>query len=123
MSLLCITNKNQSTLSHSNRIINDKDKSGILVNYISNHKIIFTRVESNCHFEKVNKFIDVEVNDEISVQNFINELKDILIKLSTNNSPRVNYKLFSNLVKLAKEKHLPKNVYNITKENTKSLNG
>ena len=92
---------------YSNGIINDIDKSGILVNDISDHKIIFTHIESNRHFEKVDKFIDIEVNDEISVQNFINELKDIHNKLSTNNSPRVNYELFSNLVKVAKEKHLP----------------
>ena len=77
------------------------------MNDISDHTIIFTHIESNRHFEKVDKFIDIEVNDEISVQNFINELKDIHNKLSTNNSPRVNYELFSNLVKVAKEKHLP----------------
>ena len=62
---------------YSNGIINDKDKSGILVNDISDHKIIFTHIESNRHSEKMDKFIDIEVNDEISVQNFINELKDI----------------------------------------------
>ena len=93
---------------YSNEIINDKDKSGILVNDISDHKIIFTHIEIHRHFENEDKFIDIEVNDEITGQNFINELKDIHNELSTNNSPRVNYELFSNLVKLAKEKHLPK---------------
>ena len=78
------------------------------MNDISDHKIIFTHIEINRHFEKEDKFIDIEVNDKISVQNFINELKDIHNELSTNNSPRVNYELFSNLVKLAKEKHVPK---------------
>ena len=95
---------------YSNGIINDQDKSRILVNDISDHKITSTHIEINRHFEKVDKFIDIKVNDEISVQNFINEWKNIHNKLSTNNSPCVNYELFSNLVKLAKEKHLPKNV-------------
>ena len=91
---------------YSNGIINDKDKSGFLVNDISDHKISFTHIEINRHFENVDKLIEIEVNDEISVQNFINELKDIHNKLSTNNSTRVNYELCSNLVKLAKEKHI-----------------
>ena len=62
-------------------------RTSLLVNDISDYKIILIYVVSNCYFEKVDKFIDVQVNDEISVQNFIHELKAIHNKLSTHNSP------------------------------------
>ena len=31
------------------------------------HKIIYTHIESTCNFEKVDKFIDIEINDKIFI--------------------------------------------------------
>ena len=67
-----------------NIITNDIDKtsnsiSGLLINDLSDHKIIFTFHKNKSYFEKVNKFIEVETRDARSISNFVNELKYLKI--------------------------------------------
>ena len=64
-----------------NILTNDIDKtnnstSGLLVNDLSNHKIIFTFHTNKSYLVKVNKFIEVETRDERSMNNLVNELKE-----------------------------------------------
>ena len=55
------------------------DTSGFIVKQISDHQIIFTRHVEKNYLEKVNKFVTVETKDELSVQNFVDELKQLNI--------------------------------------------
>ena len=100
-----------------NIITNDIDKtsnsiSGLLINDLSDHKIIFTFHKNKSYFEKVNKFIEVETRDARSINNFVNELKDLKIydqlDKQLTNDPNANYELFNDLLNNARAKHLPK---------------
>ena len=81
--------------------------SGLLINDLSHHKIIFT-----FHIEKVNKFIDIEKRDEHSMSKFVNELisLDIYEKLDKqlNSDPNNNFEVLSQILKYARENYLPK---------------
>ena len=48
-----------------------KSKSGILINNISDHKIIFTYEENMSYVEKNAKYIEIEKQDELSLANFV----------------------------------------------------
>ena len=89
-----------------------KSKSGILINDISDHKIIFTFQENLSYIEKTEKYIYTEKYDEISMQQFIIELNNLNIYEHLNqnidSSPQANYEIFSKFVKRAKDMYLPK---------------
>ena len=100
-----------------NIITNDIDKtsnsiSGLLINDLSDHKIIFTFHKNKSYLEKVNKFIEVETRDARSINNFVNELKDLniydQIDKQLTNDPNAKYELFNGLLNNARAKHLPK---------------
>ena len=94
--------------------IEEKEVSGILLNHISDHQLLFTRIEnlSYMYIEKVPKFINIQKTDPIpiSVDNFINELREQNIyermyqPLDTN--PNDNYEIFITQFQLTKNKHL-----------------
>jgi len=100
-----------------------KSKSGILINDISDHKMIFTYHVNNSYREKQESFIEVEKKDETSVANFITELKSINVydqlDKNVNSSPQRNYIIFSKLLKQAREKHLPKKLVKYNKKKHK----
>ena len=83
-----------------------KSKSGILINDISDHKIIFTFQENLSYIEKTEKYIYTEKYDEISMQQFIIKLNNLNIYEHLNqnidSSPQANYEIFSKFVKRAK---------------------
>ena len=87
------------------------DTSGVLVKQISDHQIIFTRHIKINYLEKNNKFVTVETKDEHSMQNFVDELKQLNIcdqvALHIDVNPTDNYQIFSQLLNYAKNKHLP----------------
>ena len=84
-----------------------KSKSGILINDISDHKIIFTFQENLSYIEKTEKYIYTEKYDEISMQQFIIELNNLNIYEHLNqnidSSPQANYEILSKIVKRAKD--------------------
>ena len=51
--------------------------SGVLVKQIYDHQIIFTRHIKKNYLEKINKFVTVETKDKLSMQNFVDELKQL----------------------------------------------
>ena len=79
--------------------------SGLLINDLSDHKIIFTFHRNNSYIEKVNKFIDIEKRDEHSMSKFVNELisLDIYEKLDKqpNSDPNNNFEVLSQILKYA----------------------
>ena len=88
--------------------IDKKEVSGILLNHISDHQLLFTYIENA---KKVSKFINIKKTDPLSVDNFINELREQNIyermhhPFDTN--PNNNYEIFMTQFLLAKNKHLP----------------
>ena len=57
----------------------NKSKSGILINDISDHKMIFTYYENCTYIEEIKKTVEIEVINELSLQNFVNELRALNI--------------------------------------------
>ena len=101
--------------------------SGLLINDISDHKMIFTHLPNDLYKNKVNKFIVIEKNNEASINNFCNELGSLNIydhlDKRLNLDPNDNYELFAGLIKYAREKHLPKIKVKYNKKNILFLNG
>ena len=65
-----------------NIITNDIDKtsisiSGLRINDLFDHKTIFTFHKNKSYLDKENNFIKVETRDARSMNNFVNELKDL----------------------------------------------
>ena len=91
--------------------IKEKEVSGILLNHISDHQLLFTYIENLSYIEKIPKFIIIQKTDPLSVDNFINELREDNIydrmhqPLDTN--PNDSYEIFITHFQLAKDKHLP----------------
>ena len=48
--------------------------SGLLINDLSDHKMIFTWHKNNTYIEKVNKFVEIKKRDNRSMSNFAGEL-------------------------------------------------
>ena len=87
-----------------------KSVSGVLITDISDHKMIFTVHPNNSVKQKIDKFIEIEKRDQLSMDNFIDELAslNILDKLDKgqNIDPNNNYELFAQLIKYTREKHI-----------------
>ena len=104
----------------------EKETSGILLNHLSDHQIIFTYIEKLSYIEKVPKFITIEKNNAASIQNFIREMQTLNVydelNKSIDSNPKHNYEVLLKSIKDVKDKCLPKKLLNITKRNTKNLN-
>ena len=102
---------------------NIKSKSGIIINDISDHKMIFTFIENTAYVEKHEKYIKVEHKNQSSVKNFVDELESMKIydKLNQNinESPEDNYNRFAHLVNSAREKHLSTKIVKYNKRKHK----
>ena len=99
------------------------DSSGILLNQISDHQMVFTLVEKFSYVTDVPKFIDVECNDPRSMQAFIAELEDINIydklEQAIDSDPQENCNCFIALLNGAKNKHFPKKRVRFNKNKNK----
>ena len=89
---------------------NIKSKSGIIINDISDHKMIFTYIENTTYIEKIGKFIKIERKSQTAMVNFVEELRSMKIcehlNQNVNENLEDNYCRFARLVNSAKEKHL-----------------
>ena len=92
--------------------IDEREKSGILLNHISDHQLIFTYIEHLSYIQKVPKFVEVEKVNSSSIKKFVEELENLNIydglNKSVDSSPHLNYDTFINLVQYAKNKHIPR---------------
>ena len=81
-----------------------------MLNHISDHQLLFTFIENLSYIENVSKFINIQKTDPLSVDNFINELREQTIYdrmyQPLDNNPNDNYEIFIALFQLAKNKHL-----------------
>ena len=85
-----------------------KSKSGILINDISDHKMIFTFIENIEFIEKFDKLIKIEQKGKNAIQKFVEELKSMKIfdelNQNINDSPEDNYNKFAFLLNHARKK-------------------
>ena len=58
---------------------NIKSKSRIIINYIFDHKMIFTYIENTTYIEKIDKFIKIERKSQTAMLNFVEELRSMKI--------------------------------------------
>ena len=74
--------------------------------------MIFTVHPNNSVKQKIDKFIEIEKRNQLSMDNFIDELAslNILDKLDKgqNIDPNNNYELFAQLIKYARKQHIPR---------------
>ena len=88
---------NSSTLTDNifTNNIEEADISGILLNHISDYQMMFTIVENRSYVTNGPKFIDIECNDQRSMQAFLRELEDMDIydklEQSVDSNPHGNY--------------------------------
>ena len=120
---------------HSSTLIdniftNNIDEAGtsvILLNSIYDHQMIFTYVENVSYITEVPKFIKVERSDERSMHNFVKELEEMCIyeqlQPALDVNPQENYVIFIKLVSSAKNKHLPKKMYDSIKRSIRKQSG
>ena len=103
--------------------IDEKESSGILLNQISDHQMIFTLTENKSYVTHVPKFIEIQNNNHHSIQNFVHELEEPNIdeKLHTSNDsrPDQNYNILLTLLATAKDKHLPTKVVKFNRKKHK----
>ena len=98
----------------------EKETAGILLYHLSDHQIIFTYIEKLSYIEKVPRLITVEKNNAASIQNFTREMKRLNVydELSISIDSNPEHK-----DKMSKTNVYPKKLLNITKRNTKKVNG
>ena len=95
-------------------------RSGILIRPISDHQMCFSMINLTCNKSKnATKFIEVEVCNQESINNFVKEIGDanIFNKLqkNLNTNPNHNYEILSKHLLSAKLKHIPKKVKKFNK--------
>ena len=103
--------------------IEERETSGILLNHISDHQLLFTYIEKLSYIERVPKYIDVEKADTISIAKFVKELNDgniydqLLKPIDSN--PHENYDTFMKIIQQAKDTHLPRKTVKFKKKKHK----
>ena len=59
--------------------IDERESSGILLNQISDHQMVFTLIKNKSYVTHVPKFVEIQNNDHHSIQNFVHELEELNI--------------------------------------------
>ena len=86
--------------------------SGVLITDLSYHRMIFTVHPNNSLKQEIDEFIEIGKRNQLSMDNFIDQLAflNLLDKLDKrqNIDTKYNYELFAQLIKYAREKHIPR---------------
>ena len=103
--------------------IDERESSGILLNQISDHQMVFTVIENKSYVTHVPKFVEIQSDDHHSIQNFVYDLEELNIyeKLHTSvdNKPEENYGTLLNLLSTVKVKHLPTKIVKFNRKKHK----
>ena len=103
--------------------IDERESSGILLNQISDHQMVFTLIENKSYVTHVPKFVEIQNNDHDSIHNFVHELEELNIyeKLHTSvdSRPEENYGILLKLLSTAKDKHLPTKIVKFNRKKHK----
>ena len=86
-------------------------KSGILTKQFSDHQPCFTFLNNVQLEDKPPKYITIRIQSEQAISNFVHDItsSDVYNKLnqSPTADPNVNYNMLHDVIKLAKDKHMP----------------
>ena len=86
-------------------------QSGIILNPLSDHLPCFSCINFQTKLRTPPKLIKIQTFNETALNNFITEIEsmDIVSKMNrqSNLDPNINYQIFEESIKLAKEKHFP----------------
>ena len=86
-------------------------KSGILTKQFSVHQPCFTFLNNVQLKDKPPKYITIRIQSEQAISNFVQDItsSDVYNKLnqSPTADPNVNYNMLHDVIKLAKDKHMP----------------
>ena len=103
--------------------IDERESSGILLNQISDHQMVFTSIENKSYVTHVPKFVEIQSNDHHLIQNFVHNLEELNIyeKLhsSVDSKPEENYGNLLKLLSTAKDKHLPTKIVKFNRKKHK----
>ena len=104
--------------------IDKKHTSGILIRPISDHQMYFCILNEN--YTKANnahRYIEVEICNEYSIDQFRNEIANANIydklDLSPSANPNKNYELLAEQLQIAKSTHMPKKIKRFNKRKHK----
>ena len=90
----------------------DENVSGIFINEISDHQMIYTMCKTPGNNRRDKLFIDIETNNPHRENLFLNELRHINLTEKINQNPfanpNINYDILIELITKAKQKHIPK---------------
>ena len=96
----------------------DNNESGILINHISDHQMIYTYNTEKVYTTRVRQYVELETNNAQAMNTFLNKLQDSnftdKLDQDPNTDPNENLKQFLDTFTYLKNEHLPK-----IKENTK----
>ncbi len=85
--------------------------SGVLVNKFSDHQPYFTLIDNSICDHPSSKYITIHKNDDNSINNFKNELQEIIDMNPFDNNPsidpNINYNQLHDMIQGTKEKHMP----------------
>ena len=94
-------------------------KSGILTKQFSDHQPCFTFLNNVQLKDKPPKYIAIRIQSEQAISNFVHDITSSDVYNKLNQSPtadtNVNYNMLHDVIKLAKDKHMP---YKTVKFNT-----
>ena len=86
-------------------------KSDILTKQLSDHQPCFTFLNNVQLKDKPPKYITIRIQSQQAISNFVHDItsSDVYNKLnqSPNADPNVNYNMLHEVIKLAKDKHVP----------------
>ena len=103
--------------------IDERESSGILLNQISDHQMIFTLIKNFSYVTQAPKFVEIQTKDLDSIQNSVNELDELNIynhlQTAIDSSPGVNYNTTLELLPTVKVKHLSKKMVKFNRQKHK----
>ena len=97
-----------------NRI--DNNESGILINHISDHQMIYTYSTEKVYTTRVRQYVELETNDAQAMNTFLNKLQDSNFTDKLDQDPNKNLKQFLDTFTHLKNEYLPKRRVKLNKK-------
>ena len=103
-------------------VLEKEHTCGILVKSISHHQMYFCMMNGNHITPKIKqKYVEIEVCNQESLKKFKAEIANAEIyarlQKELTDNPNTNYKIFSQKLEIAKNRHIPKKIKRFNKRN------
>ena len=101
----------------------DNNESGIIINHISDHQMVYTYSTEKVYTKRVKQYVDLETNDSQSINTFLKKLHDSNIADNLNRDlnadPNKNLEQFLDIFSHLKNMYLPKRRVKLNKRKHK----